>query len=132
MPIFISRSYHFESAHFLPRVAETHRCRRLHGHNYKIEVTLAGYDISMGWVLDFWDLDKIVQPLVDKVDHRCLNDIDGLSNPTAENIAQWFFDQLVKDLRTLPHAAQRDPPVHLVDVTVWEVEGSKAKATIQW
>lgn len=91
----ITRRYHFEAAHFLPFVADDHKCRRLHGHNYEIEVTVTDQVKANGFLIDFADLDKVVQPLVDRIDHRCLNDIHGLENPTAELIAEWFLDQLI-------------------------------------
>lgn len=91
----ITKRYSFEAAHWLPGVPPEHKCSRMHGHNYEIEVTCGGpVDGMTGFVLDFWDLDKIVDPLVDKVDHRTLNDIAGLENPTAELIAKWFLDQI--------------------------------------
>jgi 6-pyruvoyltetrahydropterin/6-carboxytetrahydropterin synthase len=106
--ISITRRYHFESAHYLPNVPEGHKCKRMHGHNYELLVTCDGGYYKpggdVGWVIDFWDLDKIVQPLIDTIDHRCLNDIEGLENPTAENIAAWFcarlseFDIVVKSV----------------------------------
>lgn len=89
----VSRRYHFEAAHFLPYVADTHKCKRMHGHNYEIEVTVSG-SLVHGFIIDFWDLDKVVDPLVAQLDHRTLNDIHDLMNPTAENIAQWFFIEI--------------------------------------
>lgn len=94
----ITRRYHFEAAHFLPFVAEDHRCRRMHGHNYEIVVWATrntSNDLDQrGFVVDFAELDALVLPLVGKVDHRCLNDIEGLENPTAELIGHWFMRQL--------------------------------------
>lgn len=90
----ITRRYHFEAAHFLPHVREGHKCRRMHGHNYELEVTVTGPVGPDGFIIDFWDLDAIVNPLVERIDHRTLNDIAGLDNPTAENIAAWFLDLL--------------------------------------
>jgi 6-pyruvoyltetrahydropterin/6-carboxytetrahydropterin synthase len=89
----ITQRYHFVAGHFLPLVPAEHKCRRQHGHNYMIEVTVMG-DMKNGWVLDFWELDRHVKPLIDLIDHRNLNDIDGLWNPTAENIAQWFLEKI--------------------------------------
>lgn len=91
----VSRRYHFEAAHYLPRVPEGHKCKRMHGHNYELEITVSGEVESDGFIIDFWDLDKVVQPLIDMVDHRTLNDIGGLENPTAENIAAWFLNHLM-------------------------------------
>jgi 6-pyruvoyltetrahydropterin/6-carboxytetrahydropterin synthase len=90
----ITRRYHFEAAHWLPLVPEGHKCKRMHGHNYEIEVTVEGAVMANGFIIDFWDLDKVVEPLVQMIDHRALNDIVGLSNPTAENIAAWFLQRL--------------------------------------
>lgn len=90
----IGRTYHFESAHHLPLVEDGHKCKRLHGHNYRMDVVVVGDFDSRGFIIDFWDLDKIVQPLIDLVDHRLLNDVSGLENPTAERIAQWFFNRI--------------------------------------
>jgi len=95
MYLTITRRYEFCSAHWLPGVPDGHKCKSQHGHNYAVEVTIAGMqNPATGFIIDFWVLDKIVQPIVDRVDHHSLNDIEGLENPTAENIAVWFYDQL--------------------------------------
>lgn len=88
----VTRRYTFEAAHFLPKVPDGHKCKRPHGHNYEIDVSIYGSVDEVGFVIDFWDLDKIVEPLVAMVDHRMLNDIAGLENPTAEYIGRWFVD----------------------------------------
>jgi len=95
----VTRRYSFEAAHYLPFVPDGHKCKRMHGHNYEIEVTVSGVVGSDGFIIDFWDLDKLVDPLVALVDHRALNDIQGLSNPTAELIAAWFLNRLQSDYR---------------------------------
>jgi 6-pyruvoyltetrahydropterin/6-carboxytetrahydropterin synthase len=94
----VTRRYTFEAAHFLPYVREGHKCRRMHGHNYEIDVSVSGRLSDTGFVIDFWDLDDIVQPIVNSIDHRTLNDLEGLNNPTAEIIAEWFLNQIKKDL----------------------------------
>lgn len=94
MQTTITRRYHFEAAHFLPMVADDHKCKRVHGHNYEIEVTVTDQVKADGFLIDFADLDNVVMPLIGRIDHRCLNDIYGLENPTAELIAAWFLDQL--------------------------------------
>lgn len=121
MATVISRTYHFESAHFLPMVPEGHKCRRVHGHNYKVEVVVENEDDDAvdrngGFVIDFWDLDKFVAPLVERIDHRLLNDIDGLKNPTAELIARWFWRKLYGQFAT---------PM-LFAITVWETDECSA------
>ena len=95
----ITKRYHFEAAHWLPNVRDGHRCKRCHGHNYEIEVCVTGPLDPAGFIIDFWDLDDIVQPLIEIVDHRTLNDIQGLENPTAELIAEWFLAQITNRLR---------------------------------
>lgn len=94
MALTVTRRYHFESAHFLPKVREGHKCARMHGHNYEMLVTVSAPLQDDGFIIDFWDLDDIVQPIISKVDHRTLNDIPGLENPTAELIATWFLQQI--------------------------------------
>lgn len=94
MSTTIGRSYRFESAHFLPKVPEGHRCRNLHGHNYRVEIVLQGEVDERGFVRDFGELDSDIAPLLKRVDHKLLNEVPGLENPTAENIAAWFLERL--------------------------------------
>lgn len=98
--ITITRRYMFEAAHYLPRVPDGHKCKRMHGHNYEIDISCAGPVGDVGFIVDFWDLDKLVDPVIERIDHRTLNDIPGLENPTAENIAAWFLERLASDQRT--------------------------------
>jgi len=90
----ISRTYHFESAHHLPLVPDGHKCKRMHGHNYRVDIVMQGELDSRGFIKDFAEIDDQVLPLIRKVDHRVLNDIEGLENPTAETIAAWFFQRI--------------------------------------
>lgn len=90
----IGRTYRFESAHFLPNVPPGHRCRNLHGHNYRIEVEFTGPIDERGFVRDFAELDAAIAPLLAQVDHKLLNDVQGLENPSAEMIAAWFLERL--------------------------------------
>ena len=95
----ISQAFKFEAAHFLPGVPPTHRCRRLHGHSYRVEVQLDGpVDALTGFVVDFFDLEKAFASIMEALDHRCLNEVEGLENPTAENIAVWIWDRLKRGL----------------------------------
>ena len=91
MRFSVTRRYAFEAGHFLPMVADDHKCKRPHGHNYELDVTVSAPLHDNGFIIDFWDLDKIVDPLIEKLDHRMLNGIEGLENPTAEHIAAWFL-----------------------------------------
>jgi 6-pyruvoyl tetrahydropterin synthase/QueD family protein len=100
MPVYITKKFTFESAHFLPLFPEGHKCRRLHGHSFRLEVNISGDIGPDGTVMDFGDIKKIVKPFVDKLDHNCINYIGDaeqdalLSNPTSENLCKWFFDTL--------------------------------------
>jgi 6-pyruvoyltetrahydropterin/6-carboxytetrahydropterin synthase len=89
------RDFRFEAAHFLPKVPEGHKCRRVHGHSFKGEVAVRGpIDPVTGWLMDFADLKRAVDPVVSRLDHYMLNDIEGLDNPTSERLAVWFWQQL--------------------------------------
>lgn len=90
----IGRTYRFESAHHLPLLPEGHRCRNLHGHNYRVEVVVSGKLDPRGFVMDFAEMDAAIMPMIREVDHRLLNEIAGLENPTAEIIANWFFQRI--------------------------------------
>ncbi|WP_407431086.1 6-carboxytetrahydropterin synthase QueD [Arcticibacter sp.] len=88
----IYKQFSFDSAHFLPYVSENHKCGRMHGHTYTLTVFLEGdVDPLTGWLVDFTDLKDAVDPLVKSLDHRLLNEIPGLENPTSERLAEWFW-----------------------------------------
>jgi 6-pyruvoyltetrahydropterin/6-carboxytetrahydropterin synthase len=99
MTTTIGRSYRFESAHFLPQVPDGHRCKNLHGHNYRVEIVAVGTVDARGFVMDFGEIDALMAPLIALVDHKLLNDVPGLENPTAEIIAAWFLDRLAAAAR---------------------------------
>jgi 6-pyruvoyltetrahydropterin/6-carboxytetrahydropterin synthase len=91
--------FRFEAAHRLPRVPEGHKCARLHGHSFKVEVAVYGpVDPHTGWVIDFGVLHDVWAPLQDRLDHRYLNEIPGLENPTSEVLARWIWDELAPKL----------------------------------
>ena len=71
-----------------------HKCSRLHGHTYILEVFVEGEINNKGWVMDFADVDAVVKPIIKQLDHYYLNEISGLENPTSENIAVWIKTRL--------------------------------------
>jgi 6-pyruvoyltetrahydropterin/6-carboxytetrahydropterin synthase len=96
------KEYRFEAAHRLPNVPAGHKCARLHGHSFKFEVHVTGpVDAQTGWFIDFGDLDEIVMPLVARLDHFYLNEIEGLENPTSEICVRWLFDRIKPRLPAL-------------------------------
>ncbi|MFT5139392.1 MAG: 6-pyruvoyltetrahydropterin/6-carboxytetrahydropterin synthase [Lysobacterales bacterium] len=98
----IFRVFQIEAAHFLPNVPTGHKCARMHGHSFRIEIHVSGTPgEKSGWVMDFADLRLAFQPLFDQLDHHCLNDISGLENPTSENFARWIWQELKPRLEQL-------------------------------
>ena len=96
------RGFTFDAAHRLPHVPEGHACRRLHGHRFDVELVCEGeIDEETGWLIDFADIKRAFAPLLEQLDHRCLNDIEGLENPTAENIARWIWVRMKPGLPLL-------------------------------
>jgi 6-pyruvoyltetrahydropterin/6-carboxytetrahydropterin synthase len=92
----------FEAAHRLPRVPEGHKCARLHGHSFKIELAISGpVNEQTGWFIDYGEIDEIWRPLYDKLDHNYLNDIPGLENPTSEILARWLWEKIKPQLPSL-------------------------------
>jgi len=102
MHMELRKSFQFEAAHLLPLLPKTHKCRRLHGHSFSVEIAVAGpCDPRLGWVMDYADLSAAFKPLWEKLDHYYLNEIPGLENPTSEMLAIWIWKKLKPKLPLL-------------------------------
>lgn len=98
----IFNAFTFDAAHRLPNVPENYKCRRLHGHTFRVEIHVSDeLDPEKGWIIDFGEIKEIVKPILDVLDHNYLNEIEGLENPTSENIAIWLWNRLKPKLPVL-------------------------------
>lgn len=102
MRVRLVKQFDFEAAHFLPTFPDGHKCRRLHGHSFRVEVVVEGdVDPAEGYLVDYGDLKAAIEPVRKRVDHYLLNEIEGLENPTSEMIAVWIWDQLIGSIPLL-------------------------------
>jgi 6-pyruvoyltetrahydropterin/6-carboxytetrahydropterin synthase len=93
--MLLFKSFGFESAHYLPKVPKGHKCGRMHGHSFRCEIGVEGpIDPDTGWVMDYADIKKAFKGVEALLDHNCLNEIEGLENPTSEVIARWIWIRL--------------------------------------
>lgn len=107
----LERDYRFEAAHSLPRVPPDHKCARLHGHSYRVVVAVeGGVDPDLGWLVDFAAIDAIVAPVIGALDHRTLNDLPGLGNPTCERLAEYLWERIAPGLPILAEVVVSETP----------------------
>ncbi|MCK9991786.1 MAG: 6-pyruvoyltetrahydropterin/6-carboxytetrahydropterin synthase [Alphaproteobacteria bacterium] len=95
----ISKQFYFDAAHFMPHMREGHAYRQMHGHSFHVRIAVRGEpDTQNGWIMDFEALDTLIAEIRNELDHHLLNDIDGLSIPTLENICAWLWRRLSNQL----------------------------------
>ena len=90
----IAKRFTFDAAHWLPNVPQDHKCKRLHGHTYSVEIVCSGPLDDRGFICDFSEIADSWRYIHDMIDHKCLNEVGGLENPTCENLASWIADRL--------------------------------------
>ena len=100
--MIIYKKYFFDAAHYMPNFKKTHKYAKVHGHSYEMIIKISGKpDKKNNWIINYDEIDSIINPIVNKLDHRTLNEISGLENPTAENIAKWFWKKIKKKITNL-------------------------------
>jgi len=114
MAFELIKTFRFEAAHSLPNVPPGHKCARLHGHSYRVDVHITGEpDGTTGWVIDFGEIKNVVAPVLDELDHRCLDEIPGLENSTSERLAEYLWRRIAPRLPGLSA------------ITIWESDTSR-------
>jgi 6-pyruvoyltetrahydropterin/6-carboxytetrahydropterin synthase len=105
------KDFTFDSAHFLPNVPEGHKCGQLHGHTYHLRVFVKGtVKNEEGWVIDFTELKAVVESVVKVIDHKVLNDIEGLQNPTSELLSIWLWENIKPELPLISRIELKETP----------------------
>ena len=107
----IYKEFSFDSAHFLPHVPEGHKCRNMHGHTYRLKVFIEGQpDPKLGWIMDFKELKDALSGVIEQLDHRLINDIPGLENPTCEILAIWIWNKIKTEIPLLTKIELNETP----------------------
>ena len=102
MRVSLSKTFSFEAAHWLPTFPEAHKCRRMHGHSFHVDIVVEGeVPEETGYLMDYGEIKKAITPVEEALDHRCLNDIEGLENPTAEMLSRWIWDRISEQIPCL-------------------------------
>lgn len=111
MHVRLTKDFTFEAAQTLPLVPPEHKCGRMHGHSFKMEISVEGeVDPATGWLYDHSRISRAMDPLLELLDHSYLNDIPGLDNPTIENMCRWFWERLSPSLAGLAEIVIHETP----------------------
>src|SRR5262245_16908446 len=95
MRVRLVKTFTFEAAHYLPSFPEGHKCRRMHGHSFKVDVVVEGtIPNDKHYLIDYGEIKAVIDPIHAQIDHRCLNEIEGLENPTSEMVAAWLWKRI--------------------------------------
>lgn len=109
MKFQLKQSFAIESARFLPNLPKAHPCAHVHGHSFKIILTFVGeQNPKTGWVIDYHEISKKMAPLLKELDHQLLNEVEGLENPTSENLTLWIYKRAKKVLPELVRATVQE------------------------
>jgi len=112
MKLELKQQFQIESARFLPQLPKDHPCSRMHGHSFVIILTLVGdVDPKLGWVRDYHEISTAIKPLLEQLDHRVLNEVEGLTNPTSEMLAVWIYERARKVLPELVRVTIKETPL---------------------
>ncbi len=110
----IYKEFKFDAAHWLPNVGPNHKCSKMHGHTFAVEIHVEDeIDPQLGWVLDYNVLRTHVEPLIDQLDHAVMNDIEGLENPTSENLSLWLWNKIKPVLPQLVQVVVKENPTNV-------------------
>lgn len=102
MHVRLIKTFGFEAAHFLPSFPEGHKCRRMHGHSFKVDVIVEGeIPPDRHHLIDYAEIKAAIDPIHDQLDHFCLNEVRGLENPTSEMLSRWLWERLRPSLPML-------------------------------
>ncbi|MEM9398865.1 MAG: 6-carboxytetrahydropterin synthase QueD [Verrucomicrobiota bacterium] len=111
MQITLTREFIFDAAQALTVFPEGHKCRQLHGHTFRVQISVTGeIDQKTGMLYDHAIIAQKVRPIIELIDHRYLNEIEGLENPTLENLSFWFWERLKNELPDLSEIVVYETP----------------------
>ena len=107
----LKTQFQIESARFLPKLPSSHPCSRMHGHSFVLIFTFHGsLQPETGWVRDYHEITEALKPMLAQLDHRILNEVPGLENPTSEHLCIWLFERAQKILPELVKVTVKETP----------------------